>query len=272
MFDTRAVIFLVKILANYHNRPIMSHSKSKTYIGCSGFSERLWKGVFYPEDLPSKDFLAFYSQHLNAVEINSTFYRKPTQKTLQNWVNATPADFKFFIKIPKTISHLQKLVDTHDMTVEFCEHIYTGLQDKLAGFLFQLPPSFKYSEENLQKVLATVDSRFVNVVEFRHVSWWCDEVKQALQSANIVMAGVSILLKSADNQIPSEVVINHKDTLYYRLHGVPVMFKSEYSEAELTALAEQIKGFDGQKFVFFNNTFGTAGIKNALFLHKFLNQ
>ncbi len=245
--------------------------KPKNYIGCSGFSERLWKGFFYPEDLASKDFLAFYSQRLNAVEINSTFYRKPTQKTLQNWGNATPEDFKFFIKIPKAITHLQKLVDTHDMTVAFCEHIDTGLQDKLAGLLFQLPPSFKYSDENLQKVLATVDNRFVNVVEFRHVSWWSDEVKTTLKQANIVMAGVSILLKSTDNQIPNEIVINDEDTLYYRLHGVPIMFKSEYSEEALKSLAEKIKNFDGQKYVFFNNTFGIAGIKNALFLHQLLN-
>lgn len=243
----------------------------KTYIGCSGFSERLWKGFFYPEDLASKDFLPFYSQYLKAVEINSTFYRKPTQKTLQNWVTVTPDDFRFFIKIPKTISHLQKLADTHEMTVEFCEHIHTGLQDKLAGFLFQLPPSFKYSEENLQKVKATVDSRFVNVVEFRHVSWWTDEVKKTLQQTNIVMAGVSILLNSADNQISDEVVINNDNVLYYRLHGVPVMFKSEYSENELTSLAEKLQAFDGQKFVFFNNTFGIAGIKNAIFLQQVLD-
>lgn len=249
-----------------------SKTLSQNYIGCSGFSERLWKGFFYPEALANKDYLSYYSQHLNAVEINSTFYRKPTQKTLTNWYNATPEQFKFFIKIPKTISHLQKLDDTHDLTVEFCEHIATGVQDKLAGFLFQLPPSFKYSEENLQKVLATVDSRFVNVVEFRHVSWWCDDVQTALKNANTVMAGVSILLKSADNQIPDEVVINSDSTMYYRLHGVPVMFKSEYSEDELTALAEKINGFDGQKFVFFNNTFGIAGIKNALFLNRLMNK
>lgn len=246
-------------------------TKYENYIGCSGFSERLWQGFFYPDDLPSKDYLAYYAQQLNAVEINSTFYRKPTQKTLQNWYNTTPDTFKFFIKIPKTITHLQKLVDTREMTAAFCEHIYEGLQNKLAGFLFQLPPSFKYSDDNLQKVLATVDARFVNVVEFRHVSWWCDAVKISLQQANIVMAGVSILLKSVDNQIPDDVIINNDDTLYYRLHGVPVMFKSEYSEAELTALAEKIKDFSGQKFVFFNNTFGIAGIKNALFLDRLLN-
>ena len=86
-----------------------------------------------------------------------------------------------------------------------------------------------------------------------------------------MIAGVSILLKSVDNPIPNDVIINQDDRLYYRLHGVPVMFKSEYSEAELTALAEELKNFNGQKYVFFNNTFGIAGIKNALFLNKLLN-
>ena len=79
---------------------------------------------------------------------------------------------------------------------------------------------------------------------------------------------MSILLKSADNHILDDVVITNEDTLYYRLHGVPVMFKSEYSEGELTHLAEKLNAFEGQKFVFFNNTFGTSGIKNALFLHS----
>lgn len=239
---------------------------NRYHIGCSGFSERLWQGFFYPEDLPSKDYLAYYSQHLNAVEINSTFYRKPTQKTLHNWFVATPDAFRFFIKIPKTITHLQKLHDTHALTAEFCQHIHTGLQHKLAGFLFQLPPSFKYTDDNLQKVLTTVDRHFVNVVEFRHVSWWTDTVKAALQRANIVMAGVSILLKSADNPIADDVVITNVNLLYYRLHGVPVMFKSEYSDTQLQTLVEKIDGFAGQKYVFFNNTFGIAGIKNALAL------
>ena len=78
-------------------------------------------------------------------------------------------------------------------------------------------------------------------------------------------------IKSVDNPIPNDVIINQDDRLYYRLHGVPVMFKSEYSEAELTALAEELKNFNGQRYVFFNNTFGIAGIKNALFLNKLLN-
>lgn len=133
----------------------------------------------------------------------------------------------------------------------FYEHTHAGLQDKWTGLLFQLPSSFKYSDENLQKVLWTIDRRFVNEVESRLVRWWCDEVKIALKEANIVIAGMTTLLKSVDNQIPDDVLINKDNTLYYGIRGMPEMFKLEYSEADLTALAEKIKGCNGQKYVFF---------------------
>lgn len=237
--------------------------KNKLYIGCSGFSEHLWKGFFYPKDLPTKDYLQFYSKNLNALEINSTFYRRPTNKTLEKWHKTTPEDFKFFIKIPKNFTHIKRLQDTSIETEAFCEHIYSGLQEKLAGFLFQLPPSFKYSEENLSRIIETVDQKFLNVVEFRDRSWWNREVMDLLEKFSIIFSGVSI-----PKDIPSEVVINSEKNLYYRLHGIPTLFKSEYSEWELDALGKEIMKFPGTSFVFFNNTFGTAGIKNALYLSK----
>lgn len=237
--------------------------KNKPFIGCSGFSERLWKGFFYPEDLPSKDYLTYYSKHLKSVEINSTFYRKPTQKTLENWFQRAPEDFKFFIKIPKTITHIQKLGNTKDLVEEFCSHISAGLKEKLAGFLFQLPPSYTYTEENLQKLIETVLPQYTNVVEFRHKSWWNEEVLQILKKNDLIFSGVSI-----PKDIPEEVIINSEKILYYRLHGVPVMFKSEYSEEFLESLAKKIKNFEGSSYIYFNNTFGTSGIKNALYLNE----
>ena len=238
--------------------------KSKIYIGCSGFSERSWKGFFYPEDLPSRKYLSFYSKHLNAVEINSTFYRKPTLKTLDKWFNETEVEFRFFVKIPKNITHLKKLNETEIDTAEFCHHISSGLKGKLAGFLFQLPPSFQFSEENLEKVIQTVNSNYLNVIEFRHASWWISEVFEALKTKNIVFSGVSI-----PREIPDDFINNNDEFAYYRLHGVPQMFKSEYSEKELADLAEKIKNFDGIPYIFFNNTYGIAGIKNALYLKEF---
>lgn len=241
--------------------------KNKSFIGCSGFSERFWKGFFYPEDLPAKEYLNYYSNHLQAVEINSTFYRRPTLKTLEKWVNETGEDFQFFIKIPKTITHIRKLEGTKNEVSEFCNYISSGLNEKLAGFLFQLPPSFHYSEENLEKVLNTIDDQFLNVVEFRHSSWWIPNVFDILKMKNIIFSGVSI-----PKDIPDYFIINNDDFAYYRLHGVPQMFKSAYSTTELEKLANTIKSYTGTSFIFFNNTFGIAGIKNALTLTENLKQ
>lgn len=239
--------------------------KSKHYIGCSGFTERSWKGYFYPEELPSKDYLSYYSTKIDTVEINSTFYRRPTLKTLEKWHDTTEEGFKFFIKIPKTISHVKKLQDAKEDTATFCQHISSGLKEKLAGFLFQLPPSYHFSEENLDQLIQTIDRSYLNVVEFRHKSWWNDEVLKKLQENKIIFAGVSF-----PRDISDEVMINSTDFLYYRLHGVPVLFKSEYSEEELNVLSEKIKKFKGISYVFFNNTWGIAGIKNALELQEIL--
>ncbi|MBU8882031.1 DUF72 domain-containing protein [Kaistella sp. DKR-2] len=237
--------------------------KHKIYIGCSGFSNRDWKGYFFPEDLPSKDQLNHYSEKFNSVEINSTFYRRPRPQTLENWYTKTGADFKFFVKIPKTITHIKRLAEMSTETLDFCNHIHTGIREKLAGFLFQLPPTFHFSNENLEKVLETVDGQYLNVVEFRHKSWWNDEVLETLKKKNIVFSGVSF-----PKDIPDEFTLNNDEFAYYRLHGVPVLFKSEYSEDEISKLAETIRKANRTVYVFFNNTWGVAALNNALLLQK----
>ena len=239
--------------------------KHKLYIGCSGFTNRDWKGFFFPEELPSKEQLNFYSTQFNSVEINSSFYRRPRLQTLQNWYERTGEDFKFFIKIPKTITHIKRLKATAAETADFCSHVHEGIREKLAGFLFQLPPSFHYSEEHVEQVIETVDSGFLNVVEFRHKSWWNDEILEALKDKNIVFSGVSF-----PKDLPNDLIINNDKSAYYKLHGVPVLFKSEYSEEELKKLAKEIKKARQEVFVFFNNTWGTAALTNALYLKKLL--
>ncbi|KXH81027.1 DUF72 domain-containing protein [Chryseobacterium kwangjuense] len=239
--------------------------KGSLYIGCSGFYNNDWKGSLYPENAQSKDFLILYSQTFNTVEINSTFYRKPTAKTLLKWHDETPEHFKFFIKIPKSISHEKRLKDSKEEISAFCSHIKEHLKDKLAGFLYQFPPSFKKSQENLDLILTNLDFKYVNVIEFRHESWWNDEIYTLLTDNKIVFSGVSF-----PGNLPEEVIINHPEILYYRLHGKPVLYKSEYSHEFLDTLAEKIKNSDRKAFIFFNNTWGTAAIKNSLYLKKLL--
>jgi len=239
--------------------------EKEIYIGCSGFYNNDWKGSLYPEDAKSKDFLTLYSQQFNSVEINSTFYRKPTAKTLTKWFDETPEDFKFFIKIPKTISHEKRLENCKDEISEFCNHIETHLKEKLAGFLYQFPPSFKNTDENISIILENLDFRFLNVIEFRHETWWNEEIFKILKENKIIFSGVSF-----PGKLSEEIIINSEESLYYRLHGKPILYKSEYSEDFLNDLAEKIKKSDTKTYVFFNNTWGNAAIKNGLYLQKIL--
>ncbi|MDR6405630.1 MULTISPECIES: DUF72 domain-containing protein [Chryseobacterium] len=239
--------------------------KGDLYIGCSGFYNNDWKGSLYPEDAKSKDFLSLYSQKFNSVEINSTFYRKPTSKTLLKWADETPDDFKFFIKIPKTISHEKRLKDCKEEISEFCNLIQASLKEKLSGFLYQFPPSFKNSQENIDLILTNLDFNFLNVIEFRHESWWRNEIFKILKEHNIVFSGVTF-----PGNLSEDVIVNHPEILYYRLHGKPILYKSEYSEEFLHNLAEKIKANQKKTFIFFNNTWGDAAIKNSLYLKRIL--
>jgi uncharacterized protein YecE (DUF72 family) len=240
--------------------------KENLYIGCSGFYNNDWKGSLYAEDAKSKDYLTLYSHEFNSVEINSTFYRKPTAKTLLKWAAETPDNFRFFIKIPKAISHEQRLKDCKQEISEFCYHIKDHLREKLSGFLYQFPPSFKNTQENTELILNNLDFDFLNVIEFRHESWWHDEIFSLLKDHNIVFSGVSF-----PGNLPEDVIVSHPKILYYRLHGKPVLYKSEYSEEFLDLLAEKIKNSQQQAFIFFNNTWGTAAIKNSLYLKNILS-
>lgn len=235
------------------------------FIGCSGFSNKDWRGFFYPDNLASTDYLSFYAQYFNSVEINSTFYRKPTIKTLNSWYEQTPANFLFFIKIPQTITHINQLKNMRQEINEFCKHISHGIKEKLGGFLFQFPPSFICDKENINNILNGLSPRFLNVVEFRHRTWWNDGIFEVLRDHGIIFCGVSI-----PKDIPDNVIINNTDTIYYRLHGKPILFKSEYSETELQALSEKIITSNKNAFVFFNNTWGIAAIKNARYMQKLL--
>lgn len=239
--------------------------RNKNFIGCSGFSESLWKGFFYPEDLPRKDYLTFYASEFNAVEINSTFYRTPRKSTLQRWYDETPNHFRFIVKAHKFFTHTKRMQDCNEELQVFSNNVQAVLQEKLSGILYQLPPSFKFSNENMERFLLLQKNSYFNVVEFRDASWWKDEVFEFLRAHNIIFSGVSF-----PKNLPDAVIKNSDDCIYHRLHGAPELFKSEYSEEFLDDLAKQLSDFKGEKFVFFNNTFGIAGVKNALYLNKIL--
>ncbi|MCW3072281.1 MAG: hypothetical protein JWO44_2171 [Bacteroidetes bacterium] len=235
----------------------------KNHIGCSGFVYPDWKGKFYPADLARSKWLAHYSSKFNTVELNGTFYRFPTAKGLKTMYDATPADFKFSVKANKLITHTLKMKDAKEKVQEFIQLAEEGLQEKLGCVLFQLPPSFKYTDENLENLLAAVPHEPSTVIEFRNAGWWDKKVYEALEQHNITFC---------NNDYPGmpEEIVRTKECFYMRFHGRPVLYKSEYSLPQLKKLAQQIPGECKERYIYFNNTWYLAAIANAMSIREMI--
>ncbi len=227
-------------------------------IGCSGFHYKDWKGVFYPEKLPPRKWFEYYTQHFDTLELNVTFYRFPKVNTLSGWYDKSPAGFLFSVKAPRLITHFKQLIEVHDSLSNFYKTCEEGLKEKLGPILFQFPPLFSYTEQRLERIILNLDQRFLNVVEFRHPGWWNEEVYTQLGNHKIIFSGAS------HPSLPAQPVINNT-TAYYRFHGNPVMFYSEYDKQLIKSFASTIKNNKGVEimFCYFNNTATNAALNNA---------
>jgi len=157
----------------------------KTWIGTSGFQYTEWKGTFYPEDLPASKMLPYFAERLRTTEINYTFHRIPSLKTIENWKTQTPENFRFALKAPQKITHFAKLRDCQDTLAYFCK-VISDLGEREGPVLFQLPPNFKKDAEVLRSFLRELPTMRA-AFEFRHPSWLDDEVFELLRSSNIAL-------------------------------------------------------------------------------------
>ena len=167
----------------------------------------------------------------------------------------------FSVKAPKEITHFKKFIDCEDRIKEFYTICETGLKEKLGCILFQFPPSYNFSPEKLAQIIQNLDVKFKNVVEFRHESWWNEEVWNAFREHNITFCSVS------HPQLP-DTIFTDFPLIFIRLHGKPKMFYSSYSTKELLDIKDAI--LLKSAFVYFNNTASEAGILNALELKHML--
>jgi len=147
----------------------------KLHVGTSGYSYKEWKGNFYPEDLPAKEMLSYYSSRLPAVEINNTFYRLPQPGMIENWKAQVPARFRFSIKATQRITHIKRLNNVADETKYLLETA-SLLAQRLGVVLFQLPPNMKKDFERLKNFLDLLPVEVRTAFEFRHETWFDDEV------------------------------------------------------------------------------------------------
>jgi uncharacterized protein YecE (DUF72 family) len=230
----------------------------KWHIGCSGFHYKGWRGNFYPEKLAMTKWFDFYCQHFKTLELNVTFYRFPQLSFLQTWHSKSPEDFAFAVKAPRGITHYKQFHNTHDLIYSFYDTINNGLLEKLGPVLFQMPPRFYYDEERLERIINALDPAFNNVLELRHISWWRQDVYDALAKHNITFCGMS------HPELPTDIIQN-TSSVYYRFHGVPNLYQSPYSTEELQKVVDTLKQNKNTKqaWFYFNNDIDVHAVYNA---------
>jgi uncharacterized protein YecE (DUF72 family) len=209
--------------------------------GTSGYNYEPWRGRFYPDDLPKTKMLAYYATRLPAVEINYSFYRRPTEKLLLGWAAQVPERFRFALKAWQQITHRSRLRDAGDLVSSFSEVART-LGTRLGPVLYQLPPNLKRDDALLGEFLGQLPRDVPAAFEFRHASWFDEETFARLSSA-----GAALCLAESDELATPRV--RTAPFGYLRLR------KAEYAPAELDSWAEWIRGagFAGDVFVFFKH-------------------
>jgi uncharacterized protein YecE (DUF72 family) len=204
---------------------------ARLYVGTSGFSYPEWRGTFYPADLPDNGMLRHYSGVFATVELNNTFYRFPKTEYVEQWRKATPAGFRFSVKANRQITHIRRLRDAEELLRVQLERL-GGLGDRRGPLLFQLPPSLRRDVPLLRDFLYALPPSLV-AVEFRHASWYDDEVYALLREQ-----GASLVIMESDEDVPVVEFVGPFG--YLRLH------RSLYPPADLEAwtgrIQEQLAG------------------------------
>ncbi len=233
---------------------------AEIYVGTSGFYYRHWVGIFYPPDLPKSRWLEYYMEHFNTLEINSTFYRTPSSKTIERWSELAKEGFLYSLKAPRIITHYKKLQDCRE-DVEAFLNLLQPLKPKVGAVLFQLPPSLHYDLKLLKNFLDILPPLYPYAVEFRHKSWYEEEVYELLKNKNIAFC----IHDFSRRQTPFVVTA---DFIYIRFHGKNGRYIGSYDDEVLANWAQKIKEAAKREevkriFCYFNNDFYGYAIKDA---------
>src|SRR6267378_6275850 len=201
---------------------------AQLYVGTSGWAYPSWKPDFYPAKLPQKKFLQHYATQLNTVEVNFTFRQLVKETTTQKWIEETPPAFRFGVKAHQVITHIKRLKGTVDFVPRFLSTIEPLAQaGKLGPVLFQLPPNLKADAKLLEEFLAILPRGVISAFEFRHTSWFTDEIFDVLKSCNRALC-----VAETEERVTPDVVT--ADFCYYRYR------KPSYTPEERQAMVSRI--------------------------------
>jgi uncharacterized protein YecE (DUF72 family) len=223
----------------------------KLWVGTSGYSYKPWLGKFYPERLAAKEMLGYYASRLPAVEINNTFYRLPKESVLQAWAEKVPDEFRFVLKAPQKITHVKRLKDA-EPEVGYLFRVAAVLGPGLGAMLFQLPPRLQKDLGRLRNFLSLLPKERAVAFEFRHPSWFDDEVFACLREYN------SALCLAETDENDSSALIATASWGYLRLR------RAEYSRADLLNWKERLLSQPWeQAYIFFKHEDEGIGPKLA---------
>lgn len=235
--------------------------RQRIFVGTSGWTYDDWSGPFYPDDVRGPERLAFYATRFSAVEVNATFYRLPTEAMIRAWNRRLPEDFHLVLKGSRLVTHRKKLADCDEALMAFFER--AGQLKTLRVVLWQLPPSLHKDLGRLDGFLARLGklapAGLRHAVEFRHASWWDEEVCALIRQH----AGCFVALSHP--RLPEDILPT-TDFLYLRFHGKgSQLYRYDYSEAELADWAERTRQhLPGRSvYAFFNNDYEAHAPRNA---------
>lgn len=233
-------------------------------IGTSGWAYDDWRTIFYPPELPQREWLGYYARRFDTVEINNSFYRLPTVQAFSTWREHAPLGFVYAVKASRFLTHIKKLKDPDPGLQLFFERA-CHLGNALGPILYQLPPSLHLDLPRLETFLAALPTKYRHVVEFRDPSWLVEEVFQLLERYHVSHC----LHDLPPLKVPLRVTAS---PVYVRFHGNP-LYRGDYRLPALKQWAKHIAGWHGNGldvFVYFNNSIGGRALKNAETLQNLL--
>ncbi|MDR5684202.1 MAG: DUF72 domain-containing protein [Armatimonadota bacterium] len=247
------------------------------WIGTCGFDYPHWVNVFYPRDLPRREWFAYYARHFDTVELNVTFYRLPHRRTFEAWARQAPEGFCFALKGSRFITHVKRLRDAAGAVANFFENAQL-LGGRLRCVLWQLPARFAADANRLREFLRALPGRTLHAFEFRDRSWFTDDVFAALRETNAAIAAADwpfqVLLPGMRPRRIARQAVRvpaTADWAYLRRHGPGDRYGGAYTLAMLRSDAEWIRSRHPafrEVFVYFNNDPSGHAVRNALRLRR----
>lgn len=238
------------------------------FVGTSGWQYQDWRGPFYPRRLPQAGWLSYFAARFQVVEVNNTFYRLPKSETFASWSEATPEDFIFALKMNRYLTHIKRLRDPQEPVERFFEAA-SRLGGKIGPLLLQLPPNLSADTSRLRDALQTLPSGVRAAVEFRHESWYSDEIQHLLTERK-----AALCLADRGSRLITPLWVT-ADWGYIRLHEGAASPRTCYGERALQQWAERIaEHWDAEAdlYVFFNNDAYGCAVHDACQLAASLAQ